>query len=128
MQNSLHACFYWGFQICKKLWTKQENKKTKNQQLAKMVAKLLSNLHMVIKLELDCKLKAIQRHTERQRERESEEAAAVDEDALSRWHLQSGAYLPHVSKLEEFQLESLSLQCKWVQMSLRKSSNSRKQS
>jgi hypothetical protein len=40
---------------------------------------------------------------------------------------QGGAYLPHVSKLTEFQLDSLSLQSKWVQMGLRKSSNSRKQ-
>jgi hypothetical protein len=105
----------------------KKKKQTKKQQIAKLVAKLLSNLHMVIKLELDCKLKAIQRHRQRQRERESEEAAAEDEDALSRWHLQGGAYLSHVSKLEEFQLESLSLQCKRLQMGLRKSSNSRKQ-
>jgi len=96
--------------------------KAKTQQLAKLVAELLSNLHMVIKLELDCKLKAIQRETAREREREEEE-----EDVLSRWHLQGGAYLPHVSKLKEFQLDSLSLQSKWVQMGLRKSSNSRKQ-
>jgi hypothetical protein len=98
--------------------------KAKTQQLAKLAAELLSNLHMVIKLELDCKLKAIQRHRERQREREREEE---EEDVLSRWHLQGGAYLPHVSKLKEFQLDSLSLQSKWVQMGLRKSSNSRKQ-
>ncbi len=57
-----------------------QSKKTKKQQLAKLVAKLLSNLHMVIKLELDCKLKAIQRQRQREREREEEE-----EDALSRW-------------------------------------------
>jgi hypothetical protein len=44
--------------------------KAKTQQLAKLVAELLSNLHMVIKLELDCKLKAIQRDRERLRERE----------------------------------------------------------
>jgi hypothetical protein len=43
--------------------------KAKTQQLAKLVAELLSNLHMVIKLELDCKLKAIQRETARERER-----------------------------------------------------------
>jgi hypothetical protein len=116
------------FKFAKNSGQSKKAKKTKKQQLAKLVAKLLSNLHMVIKLELDCKLKAIQRHRRRQRERESEEAAAEEEeDALSRWHLQVGAYLPHVSKLEEFRLESLSLQCKWVQMGLRKSSNSRKQ-
>jgi hypothetical protein len=115
------------FKFAKNSGQSKKTKKTKKQQLAKLIAKLLSNLHMVIKLELDCKLKAIQRHRQRQRERESEEAAAEEEDALSRWHLQDGAYLSHVSKLEEFQLESLSLQCKWVQMGLRKSSNSRKQ-